>query len=284
LIVQAIAGKNSGLHCKSVFTLQKRVLQTDPEAPPVLYHRCGIQWIEVLEDEGPSVHWPHAAFALWRSWDKSHSSIVDVYGWRWFVSQVEAKMYASLSFILYHKEQFGSNPSLRRFLDIPTSPGEENRYEGIAAHCVFVDPTGRKFAVGVRDDGGSTGYFLVDEDGRQVSDIHKCPRLGTALRAEGQCKRKAAFRGIISHFGLNNGGTSPCQGCLYNLNIRWADGSVTQEPLKTFAEDAWDECVSYARKRHLLSRKGWKFLNGRRNQKRPGNDNPNRHSKKPRHY
>ncbi|CAB9511733.1 expressed unknown protein [Seminavis robusta] len=271
-VVQAVAGSGR-ISPKSVFIYQTKNQRPYPNAKAAIWYRCGIQWFDcAVDDEDPRIHWPSANFELWRSLDKPFSSIIGIPdGYRWFASNAEAKMYASLSFILYHKEQFGGDTSLKRFLEIPASPTEVSPFEGIASHCVFVDPTGRKIAVGVRDNDGATGYFLVDEEGNRASEVLKLPILGTATRAGNYANQKVPYRGIIRHLGPFDRESRCYLGCIYNLKVRWSDGSVSNEPLTAFAEDAWNDCVEYARKHNLLSKKGWKFLNGRKNHMRPGN-------------
>jgi hypothetical protein len=66
------------------------------------------------------------------------------------------------------------------------------------------------------------------------------------------------FEEIIAHEGPLKAGDPSYKGSLYNVLVRWSDGSSTFEPLSIIAADDPVTCARYAQRAGLLDMPGWK--------------------------
>ena len=69
-----------------------------------------------------------------------------------------------------------------------------------------------------------------------------------------------AFDDIIAHQGPLNQSDPRYKGSKYNVTMRWADGTQTDEPLKIVAKDDPITTANYAFRHGLLEQPGWKHL------------------------
>jgi hypothetical protein len=62
---------------------------------------------------------------------------------------------------------------------------------------------------------------------------------------------------IVAHQGLLNSMHPDYKGLLYNVQIEWENGEITDEPLAVIAADDPVSCAAYGLEHSLLDQPGW---------------------------
>jgi hypothetical protein len=66
------------------------------------------------------------------------------------------------------------------------------------------------------------------------------------------------FEEIIAHEGPLRPGMKGYNGSMWNIKVKWADGTTTMEPLELVAKDDPISCAAYGLKNELLDLPGWR--------------------------
>ena len=103
---------------------------------------------------------------------------------------------------------------------------------------------------------------LGDGEVEDVMDYIKLCDIFEALDAakDNDPNRHWIFQAIVDHKGPFNQRSKHWQGSMYNVKVRWEDGTESWEPLNVIAKDDPVTCALYARDHGLTDTIGWKFI------------------------
>jgi len=219
---------------------------------------------------------------------------------RCFINKGDAKRFTMWAFIMNHKQYLPSNDStVKALFDVSLhsdtqplkatssgmskkrgSPSDKKKQfnssrrkrkvepertgDDIESFRVFYDASSKgndplPFAVTVHYKQRGTATFLVDGSGKRISNMFLSRPFIAARKSRISSLVMWVHMGIMGHEATPTG---HCRrnGCSWNVQVRWADDSITFEPLNIFMQDDPDECFRYGREHHLLEATVWKGL------------------------